>query len=558
MARAETVIGLDIGSHSVKAVWASVRRGKVHRKKRALLRLPPDATDKTAIIRPWIEKEGLAKAPCVLGLPGRQAMFQPFLVPPDDPRTLPQVASIEILKFNEMASESMVYGFTPFYVERGERRLLMAMSRPAVLEALLQFARDVGLNVIDIVPTPVALFNALEQRQDGYQTPCIHVNVGHSTSELVVGTPIGPMFARAFTVGGQMFTDALAQAKGLSAAQAEYQKISEGSLTGDDESVTAALQSVADLWVTEMQSCLSMYKNLYPQEPARPRRMILAGGAGRLDGLTDYVAGKLQLDVRSAKSLPVNTSGSDAADFAVAEGLAASGLGLARATISLLPWHVRDELTFRQQKPFWIAAGVTAVLILAASLVGGFRELKRGQKELGIQRAGLSRRQKLVGDIENIEAASRQVQAMAAPVHGLLAGAEHMRDLITLIADSKDDGDWITMVCDAESYFEIGEEAARERDKRASGGRRRRKDLKKRPPPSGKLERVMVQGYTKQRDLSSVKALITDIAAADFVSAADLLSDDRLVPEAEMEEAVRARGIPFIIEVTLVLAGAES
>lgn len=550
MATKDTIVGLDIGRYSAKAAWVESRRDDAPAVTRVeLLELPHETSDSRSVVGPWIEKMELAKFPCIIGLPGQQCMFQPLLLPPADPRTLEQAAAMEIVKFNEMASETMIYGFAPFSVEAHERRLLLAMARPTVLDESLGFSKEMGLDIIDIVPSPVALFNALELNTADHASPHIYLNIGHSATEMAIGTGKGLMFARAFASGGQMFTDALARNRNLTSAQAESLKVTEGSIREGDGPAAAALAPVADLWISELQSCLSVYQNLFPGRKTQPVRAVLAGGASELRGLPEFIAGKLNIETVCADALPGNAVEEKPAQFALAAGLAISELEEAPTRISLLPAQVRDELTFRRQKPFWIAAATAAALTLAVSLVGGYRDFRRNEKHLSAQRTSLKRRQKLVAQIETVKAGNEQIRSMAKPIKNLLRTAPLMRDLIMLTADSTAAGDWITMICDADSYFSH-EPLAPPPPDRSTRGRRLAGRTAEKNSVTNRLQRVMIEGYTRTFDLTAVKELIARLTAADFIESADLLSDDKVVSDDSSEETPKIHGAQrFVIDV---------
>ncbi|MCX7591045.1 MAG: hypothetical protein N2255_05395, partial [Kiritimatiellae bacterium] len=145
----------------MKALWAEISsQGLVIRRSESL-RLPAEGTDRSAVILPWLGKVGIGRDPCVIGLPARQAMFQPFVLTAGDPRTPRQAAAMEVIRFTELASEEMTYDFSPFSLESGEKRILLAMARPSALAEITGFARQAGLELLDIIPTPVAMYHAL-------------------------------------------------------------------------------------------------------------------------------------------------------------------------------------------------------------------------------------------------------------------------------------------------------------------------------------------------------------------------------------------------------------
>jgi Tfp pilus assembly PilM family ATPase len=548
MGRKGTVVGIDFGQYAVKAVWAERRGNAPAVTRMESLRLPTDRFDSGNIIGPWFEKMGITRVPCVIGLPGAQSIFQPLFLPPEDLRTFEQATAMEVIKFNEMASETMVYGFTSISINPGERRLILSMARPSVLDEALNRARNLGLDVIDIVPTPVATFNALDACAEDTPTPSLYINIGYSGTEVCIGSRTGLLFARAFAGGGQMFTDALAKAGNTTVAQSENRKLADGSLLKGAES-SAVLSKVADLWLAEVQSCLSVHRSLFSDRRAQPTRVVMAGGGAELRGLADHIAPKLGIPVTVAENLPGNPPAPKAPHFVAAAGLAACGLNTATSLLSLLPPDLRDEMTFRRQKAFWIAAGLAAVLILAVSILGGFRYSTRMQKHLRVQESSLAVRQQLASEIDSAKARSDLIMAMATPVRNLLSAGPTMRNLITLTAESKAPGDSIIMISDADSYFSRQWTAP---SPAARGMRDRRRAA---PPPTAAniatsgLQRVIIEGFTRTSDLSTVKELITKLSASGLVESADLLSDDKLVSELTEE------GMPvsqrFVIDITM-------
>jgi Tfp pilus assembly PilM family ATPase len=531
MATKNAVVGLDIGRHSVKAVWA-VKQGKSAGIVRCeTMRLALGGEDRHAVIRSWVEKTGIGRHRCAIGLASDQAMFQPFLLAEKDPRTPEQVAAMEVIRFNEMSSETMIYDFAPLSLAEGDRRLLLCMARPSVLGMSQELAKAVGMQIADMVPTPVALFNALESRSGAGGAPVAYVNIGHSLTEVAVGVPAGLMFARSFMFAGRHFTEALARARNVPEGQAETLKVTKGSLAADNP-LAAALTAAADAWLSEFQSCMAVYQNHYGDKSHDPARIVLAGGGALLEGLPEYVASRLKVEtVRAAATadgaLP---QGAEIATYAVAAGLAAAAVRKPACSLSLLPSDLRDELAFRRQKPYWIAAAVAAALILGVSLYGGYQDYRRMARHLKEQKDSLTRREDIARDIDRLKQADARLSSVGQSLENLLRRAARMRDVMGLVAGSKADEDRIAMICDGESYFG---DVLKQREPPD-----RRRPPNAPPPPDAKaleeiavsLDRVIVEGYTRRGDFSTVKALILNLSAGEFVESADLLADDKIQP----------------------------
>lgn len=553
MPKTGKIVGLDIGLHSVKAVWAERRASGTVCTRTETTLLPQDGGDQSAVIGPWLQQVGLSGASCVIGVPGDQCMFQPLLMAPDDPRDPAQAAAMEVVQFNEMASETMSYSFTHLTLNAVESRLVLAMVRPTLLETLLTRAADLGVRTVDVVPFPVAIYNAMESTVDPHDEPYMAIHIGHMTTEVAVGNAGGFMFGRAFSSGGGMFTDAVAKARGVSTSQAEALKQDSAGI-GESESGDG-LTAIADLWLTEVQSCLSVYRSVYPERTSAVQRIVLSGGAAALPGLARHIQDELGIATIVADALPGRADMDQPEAFLAAAGLAVSGLENPPVNLSLLPEQMRDEQSFRIQKPYWIAAAITAALILGVSLVGGFRDQKRKEAHLQVVSANLRKMQDLKRDIEVVRAHNKQLRNLAQPVADMLRAGPLMRDLITLVANRMDTDDWLDMVCDADSYFSP---TAFSDLSHVSGhrGRGHRPRTDKEKGADDQFRHIIIQGYTRTPDLSTVKSLLLKLEDTEFVQTADLLGDDRVISSLVSTNTPRDPSAKvFVIE--LALAGGE-
>jgi Tfp pilus assembly PilM family ATPase len=548
------VLGLDIGRYSVKAALATSRGNRVEFTRTETLRLPTGNFDRKAILSRWIKEQNLGGYPCVIALSGQQAMFQPMFLEAGDPRSMEQAASMEMLKMRDIAAENMAYGLASFGESHGERRILLAMARPAVLQDAMGLLQSLDLELLDLLPAPVALFNALAASP--VSGPTVFAHIGSSATEIAVGNAEGLMFARAFAVGGQPFTEALAKVKQMAVPHAETLKTTGPcSLDDGDPAVTAALTRVADLWVSEFQSCLAVFNSLFSKPADRPVQLVLSGGGALLTGFADYIGKKTGLKCTLVTQLPVEGACPAPPVWAIAAGLCYSALKPRKCAISFLPQAVRDEQTFRREKPFWLAAGIVAALILLVSLAGGYYDYKRMAEHLNMQRASLERRRQLVARIEEMQKKGDLIRSMAVPVSTLLRVGPTVRDLLSLVAASKHSSDVITLFCDAESYqYKSPSAALLTRPGMESVERRRRMMATVTEIATNKpmgFEHVIIEGATRKLSFSTVQTLIDRLESAQsIVASADLLSDDKLVKADPLDSQNADRRVKrFVIDV---------
>ena len=544
MARRNQTLGLDIGHSTIKATVAS-GDGIRHVDRTELLHLPAGEFDRRSLLSRWLKEHSLHGLPASVAITGQQAMFQPMFLVPGDPRTLEQAAAMEMVKLREIGADGMTHGFAPFGATAGaDRRVLLAMVRPDVLDSTLEMVRDVGLDIADVVPAPVALFNALARHCCKDATPVIFVHVGHSVTELAIGTAQGLMFARAFAGGGQLFTEVLARARQIPVPHAETAKVSGGiTLSGGEPAITAALIRAADMWIAEFQSCLAVFNSLFSQRRDRPQTIVLTGGGSLLGGFAAYIQQKTGLTVSTTVPLGDDAHFNPAAVWPIAAALALLPLDQRICPITVLPQRLRDEQVFRRQKPYWLGAAAGAALILGVNVGGYYYDNQRMERQLRVQNASLERRKELVARIEDFRARTETMRDLGMPVVNLLRTGPTMRRMLSLVTEAKDPRDWITLICDAPSYYAKSPSVAlygASDDPAVRRHNTKTSDVVDSPTNRAPVIRqVIIEGYTRKLNFSSVQTLIDKINASDLVESADLVSDDRLVPPETADDKTR-------------------
>lgn len=595
MSSAKTIVGLDFGTYSIKAVWLEKTAAGVSVARTEELQVPPETKDPVEFIRPWLEKHGLHKTLCAVAIPGTQTVFQPVFLPAGDPRSDEEAAGTEVASFTEMAGEAMRYGAAPFPAPDGGRGLQIALVRPGVVESGLRGAAAFSLRLCELVPSPVAAFNGLvgDAAASGGAPnlaptrPTLYLSVGHQTTDLAIGAGSGLLFARSFAVGGKAFTDAIARARNVSELQAERLKKTEGGLD-DGSPLAEILRPVATMWASQVKSALAVFRGQFQRAENQPARVAFAGGGAKLAGFEAFAAETLALEVAQPFPPPAVPP-----VFATAYGLALAGAEAAPCPITLFPVDLRNELVFREKKPYWIAAGVFASLILGTFLVTAVRGLARERAAVERETARIRSLQRIDQTIQRLRAEGASYRECALPIRRLLEAGPQARELVRLLADSIHPNDWVTMVSDetlynAEEMPDIEEEAGKARAKSGAAskgglGRGRSPLLRVAAPPrpatppgasrpspqgggqngsasrpptvstpkppsakGGALERrgggvplppppptfsvFIVEGYTPQTDLSTVRELVGKLLASPTVRRADVLWDDRVLP----------------------------
>src|SRR5580698_3374197 len=121
------------------------------------------------------------------------------------------------------------------------------------------------------------------------------LNVGASVMNINIVRGWTPLFTRDVSVGGNQYTDALQKELDLSFEDAEKLKQG-GTLAGvNEEQRTAILRSVSDILILEIQKTFDFFRATASGENIR--RIYVAGGTARVPGLLDLLKEEFAMPV---------------------------------------------------------------------------------------------------------------------------------------------------------------------------------------------------------------------------------------------------------------------
>ncbi len=571
------MIAIDVGARSVRAVWVSLRGSTPVVTRVEPFALPLDEEEPHKLIGAWIDKVGLTKHFCVIALPGSQAVFQSGRIMHTDPRTPQQIAAMDIAQFSEMAGDAMSYDVSAFEppFEVGVRRYIMSMARPSVIATAIREAELNHVRPADLIAAPVALFNAMESFAGDHEEPWCYVNIGHTQTEVAVGLKTGLLFARSIPLGGKLFTEAVSQTTGLSPVQAEVRKHVDCGLRETD-ACFESLRTAADRWISQFNACMGVYRSQFQDRKFNTARLVITGAGAQLKGFKEYLAAKTAIPVVTAAELP-NVPAAYRPHIGVydlAFGLALTALHAGTTYLSLLPGDLKDEVIFREKKPWWVVAAVLLTGSMALYSATGVYLLQRDGAQLDDERDQLRKREQIDKHIQEIKVLGSQMLTNALPVSGLLMNGPLAREVLALVASTIDPNDWVTLFCD-EKIYNPKEQDVETTAPNAAAAVRNPFSLFRTIRPSAapaaatpdkkeasaKKERVdalatvfIVEGYTSNPSLKSVREMIERLKTSPDIARVDLRSDDKVlsptgIPELEAEKVPNFRRFVIQIEV---------
>jgi type IV pilus assembly protein PilM len=176
-------------------------------------------------------------------------------------------------------------------------RILVAAAHRETVAGHLRAARDAGLHVVAVDPTPLALFRGLDAGPGPANYDAV-VAVGSDLTSVAIGHQGLPKFTRILGVGGSVVTQSLGRRLELGAAEAENMKrraVQQGAdVRGGDVLLVSDFSEI----VEEIRGTVDFFR---AQDASNTLgRVYLTGGGAQIPGFSGALSRELRLPVEWA------------------------------------------------------------------------------------------------------------------------------------------------------------------------------------------------------------------------------------------------------------------
>ncbi len=162
---AKTVWGIDIGYSAIKAVKISRSGQTAEIIDFDVAEIEPDEDDSTRPMRIQLALRGLAArksigaTPVILSIPGHQTFFRPFHLPAVPDRKVAEIVQYEARQQIPFPLEEVYWGWQRYasQLEESELGVDVVAVRKEIVDQLLSIADELGLKVVGLQSTPLAL-----------------------------------------------------------------------------------------------------------------------------------------------------------------------------------------------------------------------------------------------------------------------------------------------------------------------------------------------------------------------------------------------------------------
>ncbi|MBI1852643.1 MAG: pilus assembly protein PilM [Planctomycetes bacterium] len=449
-------LGIDFGSDSFKAV-AVRRKGKEIQVTRIVrTAVARNARTGSAEAGPRecvasLAEAGIKRGRAVIGLTGRDAILRYTQVPPMPEHRLRSLMAFEVREIAEKAGGGVASDYRPMTFtadEAGESTVVVGLAKEAFLEERFSPLGAAGITPLFACPDSLGLYNSFLRFgpfRAGETT--LLLDIGADNTDLAIQRDGDLLFARNLSVGGRAFTEAIMAALGVDWAKGEELKRSKataappGQARYSDptaEKASRALAGPSGQIFSLAQSTVAFCRTQTKITDLRIDRIYVSGGGASLRGLPEYLAANFGVPCERfdpLRSLDLGSLPPDEAEaakqapweLAVPLGLAATSIEERFFKLAIVPETVRKKRTLVQRTSFLIAAGVLAVIYLAAAAVIGNHDVAVASEGVA---ALQSRDTALSKDAQRYEALRTEASTLAERVDRLAERVNPSADFV--------------------------------------------------------------------------------------------------------------------------------
>ncbi len=305
------ILGVDIGSHSIKVVEISRDSNVCTLLAAGSIATPPgsltstDSADQEAIaiaIKKLLKDIGATSREANIALPESQVFTRVIEVPQLSQRELSSAMQWEAEQYVPLPLDQVNLDFTVLrdskQTGKSTMDALLVAAPKALINKYLTLLELSEITPVGVETEIIAASRALVRTAPALKTVMV-VSLGAQTTDLAILQDGVLAFTRSISSGGEALSRALAQKFEFDISQAEEYKKTYGLETNKLEGkIVAAVKPIMDTIVGEMKRAIAFYLERYPNR--RIEAIILSGGTSKLPGIVVYIATEMNIETQLA------------------------------------------------------------------------------------------------------------------------------------------------------------------------------------------------------------------------------------------------------------------
>jgi len=302
------LVGLDIGSSSVKAVELAGKPGSLSLVNLGFHGLQPDTVvdgqimelnDVSGVIASVFQNSQFKTDRVAAGVSGSSVIVKNIIVPQMTREELEESIdwhAEEHIPF-EISDVSLDYQVVGSGAD--SLHVLMAACKRDFVANLRQAIQLAGKQPAVIDVDAFALQNCYEINYEPSENTVVALlNVGASTMNINILRGVRSVFTRDVSVGGNQYTALLQKELGLTYEQAEAVKRGGAQPNaGEPVDVDGALETVSEMLALEISKTFDFYRATAEDGGGSVQKILISGGGSKLKGLPEYLSNRFEMAV---------------------------------------------------------------------------------------------------------------------------------------------------------------------------------------------------------------------------------------------------------------------
>jgi len=333
--RSRSIIGLDIGSHHIKAIYLERRRGGWTVTAAGVAPTPPDSVAEGIVHEPvrvadavgaLLRERNIPPGEAVAAISGSTVTVRQIRMPNVPTNSLPKAVRFEAAKYLPSVQESAVeYAVLGKSGEPLQLDVLLVAAPNEMVNSRVQAMELAGLEPVAVDIEAFALLRSLSAAGFDLSEPMAVLNMGAAFTDFHILYDENIALTRSIPMGGAMLTQAIVSAANVTADEAEALKeyldlqppppfvshaaaVEEGRdlpaeippppLPGLDMAMQVTMPFLDEI-LREVRRSLNFYHSQFPEgaSQANVTRLLLCGGTARMRGLAGFLEERLSVPV---------------------------------------------------------------------------------------------------------------------------------------------------------------------------------------------------------------------------------------------------------------------
>ena len=300
------VVGVDIGSSSVKVVQLKDVKGSLQLLNAGIFPLPPEAiVDNTlmdsstiaTVIKNLVASLGIKIKDVVCSISGNSVIIRKIVLPAMPQEELEDQISWEAEQYIPFDINDVNMDFqilSPDSNDPSKMNVLLVASKKDIINDYVSVFSEAGLQLSVVDVDSFAVQNAFEANHDYSSEDILAlINIGASVMNINVIKDGITLFTRDVQMGGNLYTEEIQKQMGLSSEAAEIGKLLAHET--DNESLRNVILKVNETITLEIRRSLDFYNSTANDE--RISGIFVSGGCSKAYNLINTIVEKIGLPV---------------------------------------------------------------------------------------------------------------------------------------------------------------------------------------------------------------------------------------------------------------------